>query len=434
MKGLLLQLSALDADAESAVRVIAYFDALVAARADVASLVRATAALAECGAGLETADTGRVRYRQDGTPAPSERSAAPEQPERSEQPEQPAADESAGLGHVSGWMRLDDDGGRVWLERPGPPRPLDEIVLERMAIAARAIGTRVRPSLHIADPALVELVLSDRESAEDRARALRLLGLLPDVAVRAVAISPPAGADVGVQAVALMARGRLGRRTVRVAVLGRMAAVLIQDRAVAASPASDLRLALAERPSSRTGTTVPQDGERDGTSPGGRQAGAGFDRSTSASTGHWDAAAQPRVGIGGPVDGLDARVSWRQARLALRFAAPGSADALVVDYAELGSVALLADVPVDRLRSDPDVRALDVLAQGPAGPGDIAVLEAYCQATSLRQAAAVLHLHHSSVAVRVANLEDVLGWRLDEPEGRFRARLALLARRLATAP
>ncbi|MDT3439370.1 helix-turn-helix domain-containing protein [Pseudofrankia sp. BMG5.37] len=417
MKGLLLQLSALDADAESAVRVIAYFDALVAARADAASLVRATAALAECGAGLETPDTGQVRYRQDGTSAP---------------PPQPATDGSTVPGHVSGWMSLGDDGGRVWLERPGPPRPLDEIVLERMAIAARAIGTRARPSLHIADPALVELVLSDRESAEDRARALRLLGLLPDVAVRAVAISPPAGMDVGVQAVALMARGRLGRRTVRVAVLGRMAAVLLQDRSAAASPASDLRLALAERPSSRTGAEVLPDEERDETSPGGRQGGGGFDRSTS--TGHWDAAAQPRVGIGGPVDGLDARLSWRQARLALRFAAPGSADALVVDYAELGSVALLADVPVDRLRSDPDVRALDTLAQAPAGAGDIAVLEAYCRATSLRQAAAVLYLHHSSVAARVAHLEDILGWRLDEPEGRFRARLALLARRLATAP
>ncbi|WP_007509149.1 PucR family transcriptional regulator [Pseudofrankia saprophytica] len=401
MKGLLLQLSALDADAESAVRVIAYFDALVAARADAASLVRATAALAECGAGLETADIGRVRYRQDGTPMPHSVEGVR------------SAEGSAEPGHVSGWMSLDGDGGRVWLERPGLPRPLDEIVLERMAIAARAIGTRARPSLHIADPALVELVLSDRESAEDRARALRLLGLLPDVAVRAVAISPPAGTDVGVQAVALMARGRLGRRTVRVAVLGRMAAVLLQDRSAAATPAGDLRLALAERPSSRTDTSTPD---------------------CSASADRWDGAAQPRVGVGGPVDGLDARRSWRQARLALRFAAPGSADALVVDYSELGSVALLADVPVDRLRADPDVRALDALAQAPAGAGDIAVLEAYCRASSLRQGAAVLHLHHSSVAARVAHLEDVLGWRLDEPEGRFRARLALLARRLATAP
>ena len=48
MRGLLLRLSALDADAESAVRVIAYFDALVARSTDPAALVRATAALAEC--------------------------------------------------------------------------------------------------------------------------------------------------------------------------------------------------------------------------------------------------------------------------------------------------------------------------------------------------------------------------------------------------
>lgn len=407
MKGLLLQLSALDAGAESAVRVIAYFDALVAARADAASLVRATAALAECGAGLETPDTGRVRYRADGMPGSADVSAEPE--------------------HVSGWMSLGGD-GRVWLERPGPPRPLDELVLERMAIAAQTIGTRARPSLHIADPALVELVLSDRESAEDRARALRLLGLLPDVAVRAIAISLPAGRDVGVQAVALMARGRLGRCTVRVAVLGRLAAVLLQDRAAAGSPAGDLRVALAERPSGRTGTTA--DDQRDETAAGSQPVGAGF----GCSTGRWDGAAQPRVGVGGPVDGLDARLSWGQACLALRFATPSSADSLVVDHSELGSVALLADVPVDRLRSNPDVRALDGLAQASTGAADIAVLEAYCQANSLRQAAAVLHMHHSSVAARVAHLEDVLGWRLDEPEGRFRARLALLARRLAIAP
>jgi sugar diacid utilization regulator len=132
------------------------------------------------------------------------------------------------------------------------------------------------------------------------------------------------------------------------------------------------------------------------------------------------------------VAGLEARASWRQARLALRFAAPGAADTAVVDHAELGSLALLADLPVDRLRRDPDVRALESLAGSPAGAADVAVLEAFCRAGSLRQAASGLHLHHSSVAARVAHLEDVLGWRLDEPEGRFRAHLALLARRLAT--
>lgn len=288
-----------------------------------------------------------------------------------------------------------------------------------MAIAARIISARTRPSLHIADPALVELVLSDRESAEDRARALRLLGLLPDVAVRAVAICAPAGTDVGVQAVALVARGQLGPRTVRVAVLGRTAAVLLQDRAGGASPARDLHRALAERAGNPVGE--PAQGR-----PGGVRSERG--------TGRWEGVDQPRVGVGGPVEALLVRVSWQQARLALRFTAPGSADNAVVDYAELGSVALLADLPVDRLRADPDVWTLDDLAGRAGGTNDIFVLEAFCRAGSLRQAAAGLHLHHSSVAARIAHLEDILGWRLDEPEGRFRARLALLARRLASSP
>jgi hypothetical protein len=35
------------------------------------------------------------------------------------------------------------------------------------------------------------------------------------------------------------------------------------------------------------------------------------------------------------------------------------------------------------------------------------------------------------VADRLAHVENELGWRLDEPQDRFRARFALLARRLA---
>ncbi|MFB9323894.1 PucR family transcriptional regulator, partial [Cryptosporangium minutisporangium] len=71
MKGLLLRLSALDADAEAAVRVIAYFDALVEHRATAAALVRATAGLAECGCGIELADGTVLRFSPDGDPLPA---------------------------------------------------------------------------------------------------------------------------------------------------------------------------------------------------------------------------------------------------------------------------------------------------------------------------------------------------------------------------
>jgi hypothetical protein len=83
-------------------------------------------------------------------------------------------------------------------------------------------------------------------------------------------------------------------------------------------------------------------------------------------------------------------------------------------------------LPPERLRAQPDVAALDAL---PAT--DVAALEAFCRTGSLRKAAALLHRHHSCVADRLAHIENELGWRLDEPGDRFRARFALLTRQLS---
>ena len=58
MKGLLLRLSGLDADAESAVRVIGFFDALMTGKADLTTLLKSTAALAECPVGRPPTDGG----------------------------------------------------------------------------------------------------------------------------------------------------------------------------------------------------------------------------------------------------------------------------------------------------------------------------------------------------------------------------------------
>jgi PucR C-terminal helix-turn-helix domain len=374
VKGLLLRLSTVDADAEAAVRVIAYFDALVEHRATLPEVVRAAAALAECPAGLERAGDRPLRAAPDGTPVPDATPAA-----------------------ASGSVDLED--GRVWLERPGPPGPLDDLVCERFAITARLLGERRRtPAPHLADPALVELVLAEREAAEDRSRALQLLGLDVAVPVRVVAVTAD-GRDPGAEAVGLLARGRPAR-SVRVAVIGAVAAVLLQPREGSGAVVADLRSALVERARERRGGT-----------------------------------AALRVGVGGAVAALDARTSWAQARLAVRFAGDGSGDVGgdVVDHDALGSLALLAHVPPATLRADPDVTALDALAADPGGALDVAALEAFCRTGSLRAAAGVLHLHHSSVASRLAHVEDALGWRLDEPEARFRARLALLARRLAAS-
>jgi PucR C-terminal helix-turn-helix domain/GGDEF-like domain len=363
VKGLLLRLSAVDAGAEAAVRVIAYFDALVERRATAVELVRAAAALAECPVGLDRPDAEPLRFRPDGSPADGV--------------------------EVSGSVEVGPGAGRVWLARDGGPGPLDDLVLERLAISARLLVVPARPTRapDLADPGLVELALAEREAPEDRARALRLLGLDTELPVRVLAVA--ADGDPGAAAVALVARGR-PVRAARVAVIGGQAAMLLQPRESAATMVPDLRAAFEERARGR-GTAAPV----------------------------------VRVGVGRPVPGLEARASWKQAKLALRFA---TSDDAIIDHAELGSLALLAELPPERLRAQADVGALDAL---PAT--DVAALEAFCRTGSLRKAAAMLHLHHSSVAARLAHVENALGWRLDEPDDRFRARFALLARRLSRA-
>ncbi|GHF18011.1 hypothetical protein GCM10014715_86350 [Streptomyces spiralis] len=379
MKGLLLRLSALDPDAATAVRVIAHFEALLGTTVDATALVRSTAGLAECPAGLELADGRTMRFGPDGVALPGE------------------------PGEVSGAAAL-APAGRVWLERPGGPGPLDELVLEWMAVAARMpnSGPARSAAPHVADPALVELVLSEREAVQDRARALRLLGLAPEVPLRVVAVAG-GDADPGVRAVAVLGRSAL-RGTVRMAGVGPLGVALIQRRDGAASPAAELL------------EVVRGDG--------GGPSGPG---------GPWATARGVRMGVGGAAAPLEAGISWAQARAALRFAVADDPMEAVTDHDALGAVALLADIPPERLRAQPDVRTLEQVAGREGGELNLAALAAFCRTGSLRQAAAALHLHHSSVAARLAHVEDATGWRLRDPQDRFRAQLALYARRLAAA-
>ncbi|HEY0501711.1 MAG TPA: helix-turn-helix domain-containing protein [Kutzneria sp.] len=164
MRGLLLRLSALDSDAASAVRVISFFDALVAQHAGPERLVASTAQLAECPAGLTVPETG-VWLRMDADGASL--AAAPP----------PSA------------SRELDGGGRVWLERDGGPLPLDEIVLERFAIAAAVLLGETRARLSgLDDPALVELIVSASAGDAERSRALHLLGFSPLTPIRVLAV------------------------------------------------------------------------------------------------------------------------------------------------------------------------------------------------------------------------------------------------------
>ncbi|WP_163510775.1 helix-turn-helix domain-containing protein [Fodinicola acaciae] len=164
MEGLILRLSALDADAENALRVIGFFDRLITGQADLDSLVRHAAQLAECPAGV----TGKGLFvRAD------------------------AAGKIANTGRVpdaAARMEL-ADGALVWLERGGNPLPLDAMVLERFGIAAAAALDHSRPPKpELGDPALVELVLSETAGSADRSRALQLLGIRPTAQVVVLAV------------------------------------------------------------------------------------------------------------------------------------------------------------------------------------------------------------------------------------------------------
>jgi hypothetical protein len=341
VEALVARLSSLDPHAEGALRIVMVYDTLMRRRVDLPALARASAGLAECVAGIRLHGTGRtIRVSPGGGQAPD--------------PARPASTTSP--------ITLDEEEiGTVWLERPGPPGPLDDVVLDRLAIAAAAVVERYGPArTTMADPALVELVISSDSDEAARSRALRLLGFTADLPVHVVAV-----------------RSELP--------LDRIGALICPARPVKAAPLADVGVVLA--------TTV--------------------DRSRFPE--------DVRAGIGG-ADSPDR--SWREARTALRFTTSRQP---VVHHSELGALALLARIPEDDARDNPDVAAIARLA-----PDDLATLDAYCATGSHRRAAELLHLHHSSVTRRLEQLGKALDVELTEPTGLTRARVALITWRLLT--
>lgn len=120
MRDLTVRLDALDPEAGAALRVIAYFDDLIAHGAGLPAIVRGAAILAACPAAL--VDPGQhVRVRIGaggvaGSPGPRD-------------PGWP-------------WTPVGPDGGELWLEREGMPHPIDAMVLERAAAAVGSVRRR----------------------------------------------------------------------------------------------------------------------------------------------------------------------------------------------------------------------------------------------------------------------------------------------------
>ena len=359
MYGLLMRLSALDADAAGAVRVIGFFDALVEHGAGIEVVLRQTATLAECPVGARTAD-GRFTQRME----PSGLVLYGGPPAGARIYRLPAGDE-------------------VWLAREGCEHPLDELLIERFALAAAvAFGPARRGISDMDQCALLRLAISAAAAADERRTALDRLGISPTAVVHVTALAGPP------TALPELGRDLPGR--------GRTEVGLISVLLAAGRPPDTTR--------------IPVGG---------------------------------RVGVAAPHTAADLPEAWKEARTALRFTLPSrrseppypACEPALVRFENLGGFAAIAEtLTAEQISRVPDVIALDKLADQTGGEEMIRTLEAVAATESLRRAAAMLHLHHNSVSYRVARAEPVIGYSVADPYARPRLMLALVMRRVrATA-
>lgn len=367
-----LRMSGLGSGPEAMMRIVTYFDGLGEYAADADTVVGRAAALAECAVGARLPSGVVVRHGPLGDPPGDPLDGEPE-----------AA--KAGAGPLP----------EVWLERTGPAHALDRLLLDRLSHTLRMLDVRPpsRTGLHLGDPALVEVVLSDDEHRTDRVRAVELSGLDPGRDVRVLAVYADRVGPV-MELIERVCPGRL----VRSAPIDGLTAVLTQ------TPLEDRRLCDAlHAVLADAAPALPRPGEGRG----------------------------PWIGVGERVSVYAAPTSWAQARRALRFASSTVYGRRAVAFGRLGPLDLLADVPLGRLLGARGIVRLNALAATAAGAHDVDTLEAFCVYGSLRRAASELHVHHSTVASRLARVEAEMDWDLGNSIDRFVATLALMLRRMA---
>ena len=360
MRGLLLRLSKLDEGAESAVRIISYFDGLTRNHASADVLVRAASNLAECSAGMRDANGVTIAFSQ-----PPDAVRAPSNPT--------IVERSFGSAAI---------GGVVWLERQGEAQPLDDMVLERMAVAAEIVLER-RVGLGKSKPedsVLIRTLVNPRARGVDRHEAAKSLGLQGNLTMVAVSSDRDIARDRDLL-------NRLGRATgtvARGASIGERLSSL-----VLASPDS---------------------------------------ANVSASALEAELGADESAGVAGPAPVGDAPDTWSRARNALRFTGVGHGR--VVHNSELGALEVLAEVEPGRAQSLSDVVALDHIQAQSGGVEAMRTLSSICSTGSIRKTSAELHLHHSSVVARIRKAEATLGFSVENLDGLFRLSLALKLREL----
>jgi hypothetical protein len=365
MRAFLLQISKSGPEAESGLKVIAYFDALVEHRATLEACVRAAAALSQCVAGLRDSTSplyvrfNRRGMTEDGPPAPT-------------------------TTHI---VRIGErEVGEVWLERADGPSLLDELIVERMALAAGVLW-RASPRPNRSAAGLIELVVSPGTAPDDRHRALELLGFSPNEPLDFAAVAS-GEADH-------LAEG-----------LGRL------QQTIRADDGQGRRAVVCSALVGEVGALLGQPGL--GCSENGAVLDAGFVAGTAR---------------GRPAD--HAADAWQKAQTAMQFCGLMGLGNLV-DFDDLGSLATLATLPQSTISADRDVRAIAELAATTRGQAVLQTLEQWFASGSIREAAARLYLHHSSVRYRLRQAEKSLGLDLEDPRCRLRLELALILWRLSS--
>ncbi|MDZ8170673.1 helix-turn-helix domain-containing protein [Microbacterium xanthum] len=325
MQELVGRLTALDAEASESLKVISYFDALVARGVGPDALLRAAAALS--GAVVGSSAPGRTRRMQ---------------------PTGRPAEEVSGAARLS---RRVHPSGQVWIERR-EPHANDAMILERLALALEITAAR-RGN----DPVdAVEQSIDEHLTPAERRTASARLRLTPGDEVCVVATLPDAPPPVPGPSALVVTEWGPARAFV-----------------------------------TRTVPSPPTDADATASAPA-------------------------RVGVGIRVTPPDLPESWRTATLALRMTSP---ELPFMDADEMGAIMLLAEAADERAAEHPDVVTLAGL-----DPRHRVILDAYGQKGSVRQAAALAGVHHSTAQDRFAHLADLLGYDVRHPNGLARYTIA----------
>jgi hypothetical protein len=373
MQELVGRLTALDLEASETLKVVAYFDVLVAGGVGLQALLRGAAVLSGTVAGAfdgrRTHRIGPDGNRQtDAVPAgvtphgESQGALTADTAPEGETSTAPEGDPTAPDGETrctpedgQQWPTRTISNGYVWLEREGPPHANDEMVIERLALAVDLVAARGpgRPS------SALEIALDAARDVEERRVALSRLRLDPvrETRVAALPLSRDPGAALS---------------TVVATPYGLVRAVVLGRGDVVSGPAG--------------------------------------------------------LGIARRTDQLPE--SFRTALLALRLLPAGATDpagakTAVMDAADLGVVLAAVSALEPVAAQQPDAVALarlDARAR--------AVLDELAASESVRAAATALGMHHSTLQARHEALTTELGYDPRSLDGRARFRLASLLLRL----